>query len=69
MNILSDYGKMEFKFHRKSGILDNGIDGTEVHQDFESLPNKGNSSHEIEIRNNDIKIVLLGKVDLQSPLR
>ena len=56
MDFLTDYGKLDIMLEDEISNsiereLDHVINGLERHQDFESLPNRGGSSQEIEIRN------------------
>ena len=58
IDILSDHGNMnvllgDWNSNSLEGDLDNVINCPDRHQDFESLPNRGSSSQEIEIRNID----------------
>ena len=49
--------------------LDNAINGPERYQDSQSLPNRENSSHGNDIRNNDDRNNQLGMLGLQSLLK
>ena len=60
MDILSDHGNMNvmlgnWNWNSLERDLDNVINCPDRHQDFESLPNRGSSSQEIEIRNIDMR--------------
>ena len=58
MDILSDYGNIDIMLRNGNSKsikrdLDNVINCRDRHEDFESLPNRGSSSQEKDIRNID----------------